>query len=95
MRLPPELVSEIATEIERAAGLHGEQEHLHDAVWLTIATEEVGEIAEGILEEGFGAHGRDRDTQREKELHTDEEIVQTISVLVHWLQIRRRTRGGR
>ena len=84
-RLPQRLVDEIVDEIERAAAKHGEQDSLPDSVWLAIATEEIGEIAQGILAEGFGQADC---------VHTNEEIVQAISVLVHWLEIRR-NRGPR
>ena len=93
-RLPDELKREIVNEIERAVGLHGEQDGLPQEVWLAIATEEVGEIAQGVLKEGFGRDKRSPEDQATRELHTDEEIVQTISVLIHWLMIRR-AKGGR
>lgn len=82
-RLPRELQREIVAEIERAVQLHGEQEKLPDSVWCCIATEEMGEIAEGVLKEGFS---------KGDPAHTDEELVQLISVCIHWLQIRRTRR---
>lgn len=71
---------EIANEIERAVAKHGEQKQLPDSVWCCIAAEEMGEIAEGVLKEGFEGAGP---------AHTDEEIVQLIAVLIQWLEIRR------
>ena len=85
-RLPNPLRDEIVAEIDRATELHGEQDNLPDSVWLAIATEEVGEVAEGVLKEGWGKG----DTE-----HTDEEIVQVIAVMTHWLMIRRARVGAR
>ena len=81
--LPESVCDEVVGEIQRAIGKHGDQSTLPDCVWLAIATEEIGEVAEAVLAEGFG---------KPDPGHTDEEIVQSIAVLVHWLEIRRMRR---
>ena len=94
-RLPIETAKEIRAEIARAVKLHGEQVKLPDSVWCCIATEEIGEIAQGLLKEGFGRGSRGWAEQEKMAKHTDEEIVQLASVLIHWLTIRRARKGKR
>jgi len=67
---------QIHAERARQDMVWGEQNH-DDTTWLTILTEEVGEVAQAALHDRFG--GQAAGTLRQ-------ELIQTAAVIVAWLE---------
>jgi len=71
-------VDDVLAERRRQDSKWGEQNHL-DLTWLAILTEEVGETAQEILTNQFGAVGNGHGDLRE-------EVVQVVAVALAWLE---------
>lgn len=67
---------EIARERIRQDEKWGEQNH-DDLYWLGILTEEVGEVAREVIENGSAPR-------------TDSELIQVAAVAVAWMECRKR-----
>jgi NTP pyrophosphatase (non-canonical NTP hydrolase) len=67
---------DVANERKRQDDKWGVQDHEH-ATWLTILTEEVGELAQCILHRKFGGHHADK---------LYEELTQVAAVAVAWME---------
>ena len=63
----------IREERERQIDKWGDQNHKPDLTWLAILSEEVGEVAKGLLEE-------------DSPLHIREELVQVAAVAAAWIE---------
>lgn len=70
------ILSEIQTERKRQDAIWGKQNHA-DFIWLSILTEEIGEVAQAILHDGFG--GSHKGMARK-------ELIQAAAVAVAWLE---------
>lgn len=82
LEVEAETVEAIATETRRALAKHGDHDKEHaDVLWTLIAGEEMGEINEAVLNCMDGRQGA--------QAHLDEELVQLVTVLVRWIQVRR------
>jgi NTP pyrophosphatase (non-canonical NTP hydrolase) len=71
-------IDRVVDERRRQDEKWGPQAHGHE-VWLTILTEEVGEVAEAILDYRFKPSPETR-------AHLLEELVQVTAVGVSWLE---------
>lgn len=73
MRNKESVLAAVSAEQNRQIELWGDQRDHDDTLWLTILTEEVGEVAKAILE------GDDPS-------HICEELVQVAAVAATWAQ---------
>jgi NTP pyrophosphatase (non-canonical NTP hydrolase) len=71
-----DVVAAVLAERRRQDAKWGEQNHT-DEWWLAVLMEEVGEVAQSVLQDEFGG-GRPG--------HTAEEIEQVAAVAVAWLE---------
>ena len=82
LEIEEETIEAIASETRRALSKHGDHDKEHtDILWTLIAGEEMGEINEAVL--------NCVDSRPGAEAHLDEELVQLVTVLVRWIQVRR------
>ena len=83
--MTPKIIQEITDEQDRQVVLHGEQSELPDLLcelpdllWLTILTEEVGEVAKECIDKLNGDY--------ETTVNLRKEIVEAVAVGVTWLE---------
>lgn len=76
--MTPKIIQEITDEQDRQVVLHGEQSGHPDFLWLTILTEEVGEVAKECIDK---LHGDYKTT-----VNLRKEIVEAVAVGVTWLE---------
>lgn len=74
------IINAIAKERARQKEKWGEQNH-DDFIWLSILTEEVGELAQAALHDRFG--GKAAGT-------LETELVQAATVAIQWIECLRR-----
>ncbi len=80
------IVEMVARERVRQDSKFGEQNHTNE-MWLTILMEEIGEVSQQILNLEFA---KDSVAIEDIIKELDDEMIQSIAVLVAWYQSRKR-----